>query len=313
MRSPPSPYGGAVPSRDHDHALTLAHEAHLDHGSQQTLLRRREQMFYRDAAGGASMSQDPVFGSPGPKERSRRSTSANRGRNRRAPSPVDPPLANLDRAVAERTADDILTAIGVAHHPHTTASVPDRPHHARHPKIRPPIGDVVRLSEVAPEPVRWLSPGRLGIGKVTVLDGDPGFGKSTLLCELAARVTRGDPFPVAGPPPRVASSCSRRKTASSTPFGPASTPLAATPPASSPSSRFPAAPTLHAPSPFLATPHSWPPTPSMQMPPWSSSIPWPDFLARVTASTTPATCVASSPPYARSPSSPTSRLWSFAT
>jgi hypothetical protein len=43
--------------------------------------------------------------------------------------------------------------------------------------------------------VRWLSPGRLAAGKITILDGDPGLGKSTLLCEFAARVSRGDPLP----------------------------------------------------------------------------------------------------------------------
>jgi hypothetical protein len=56
-------------------------------------------------------------------------------------------------------------------------------------------GHMVRLSDVAPERLRWLSPGRLAAGKITVLDGDPGLGKSTLLCELAARVTRGEALP----------------------------------------------------------------------------------------------------------------------
>jgi len=43
--------------------------------------------------------------------------------------------------------------------------------------------------------VHWLSPGRLAAGKFTILDGDPGLGKSTLLCEFAARISRGDPLP----------------------------------------------------------------------------------------------------------------------
>jgi len=60
---------------------------------------------------------------------------------------------------------------------------------------REPLGHTVRLSDVAPDPVRWLWPGRIPIGKITVLDGDPGLGKSTLLCELAARISRGDPLP----------------------------------------------------------------------------------------------------------------------
>src|SRR5829696_9940279 len=53
----------------------------------------------------------------------------------------------------------------------------------------------VRLSDVAPESLRWLWRGRIPAGKITVLDGDPGLGKSTLLCELAARISRGDPLP----------------------------------------------------------------------------------------------------------------------
>jgi hypothetical protein len=54
---------------------------------------------------------------------------------------------------------------------------------------------MVRLSDVTPEPLRWLWPGYVPAGKLTVLDGDPGLGKSTLLCEVAARISRGDPLP----------------------------------------------------------------------------------------------------------------------
>jgi hypothetical protein len=60
---------------------------------------------------------------------------------------------------------------------------------------RAPLGHTVRLSDVAPEPLRWLWPGRIPAGKITLLDGDPGLGKSTLLCELAARISRGEPLP----------------------------------------------------------------------------------------------------------------------
>jgi hypothetical protein len=68
-------------------------------------------------------------------------------------------------------------------------------------KSRAPI---VALSQVAPESLRWLSPGRLAAGKITVIDGDPGLGKSTLLSEFAARISRGDPLPGGeAAPPRL--------------------------------------------------------------------------------------------------------------
>src|SRR5215213_1997255 len=60
---------------------------------------------------------------------------------------------------------------------------------------RDPLGHVVRLGQVDAEPVQWMAPGRLAAGKITVLDGDPGLGKSTLLCEWAARITRGEALP----------------------------------------------------------------------------------------------------------------------
>jgi len=54
---------------------------------------------------------------------------------------------------------------------------------------------VVRLSEVAPERVTWLWQDYLPIGKLVVLDGDPGVGKSMLTVDLAARVSTGSPMP----------------------------------------------------------------------------------------------------------------------
>jgi hypothetical protein len=47
----------------------------------------------------------------------------------------------------------------------------------------------VRLSSVRPRPVEWLWPGWLPLGKLCDLCGDPGLSKSTLLLDLAARVS----------------------------------------------------------------------------------------------------------------------------
>ncbi len=45
------------------------------------------------------------------------------------------------------------------------------------------------------EPVEWLWPGRIAVGKVTLLAGDPGCGKSIVALDIAARVTRGSALP----------------------------------------------------------------------------------------------------------------------
>lgn len=54
------------------------------------------------------------------------------------------------------------------------------------------------LSEVEPERVEWLWPGRLPLGKLSVLDGDPGLGKSAVTLDLAARVSAGLDLPDGG-------------------------------------------------------------------------------------------------------------------
>ena len=52
------------------------------------------------------------------------------------------------------------------------------------------------LAEIQPEPVQWLWEGRIPRGKLTLLEGEPGVGKSSLTLELAARVSRGSPMPL---------------------------------------------------------------------------------------------------------------------
>lgn len=53
----------------------------------------------------------------------------------------------------------------------------------------------VLLSEVVPERVRWLWKSRIALGKLNLLDGDPGLGKSAVTVDLAARVSVGKEWP----------------------------------------------------------------------------------------------------------------------
>jgi hypothetical protein len=56
---------------------------------------------------------------------------------------------------------------------------------------------IVTMSTVQPERVSWLWDRWIARGMLNLLDGDPGFGKSTITIDLAARVTRGDTMPLA--------------------------------------------------------------------------------------------------------------------
>lgn len=59
-----------------------------------------------------------------------------------------------------------------------------------------PYGDaiVIRLHEVQPRAVEWLWPNRVPLGKLTLLSGDPGLGKSLISLDMAARVSAGRPW-----------------------------------------------------------------------------------------------------------------------
>lgn len=47
-------------------------------------------------------------------------------------------------------------------------------------------------------PIRWLWPSRIACGKVTLIGGDPGLGKSQITAALAGIITRGGVWPVDG-------------------------------------------------------------------------------------------------------------------
>lgn len=58
----------------------------------------------------------------------------------------------------------------------------------------PPVR-LIRGDAVALEPVRWLWPGFLPAGMLTILGGSPGCGKTTIALSLAATITRGGVWP----------------------------------------------------------------------------------------------------------------------
>jgi hypothetical protein len=54
----------------------------------------------------------------------------------------------------------------------------------------PDGAQLVPFAGIRRERVRWLWPGRIPLGMLTLLVGDPGLGKSILTCSLAAQVSR---------------------------------------------------------------------------------------------------------------------------
>src|SRR5881409_974224 len=57
-------------------------------------------------------------------------------------------------------------------------------------------GGIIWAADVKEERIRWLWHGRIPLANVTLLDGDPGLGKSTLTLDIAARHSRGVEFPL---------------------------------------------------------------------------------------------------------------------
>jgi len=53
----------------------------------------------------------------------------------------------------------------------------------------------VCLADIAPKSVEWLWPERIALGKLTILAGDPGLGKSFVTLDMAAKVSTGRAWP----------------------------------------------------------------------------------------------------------------------
>jgi hypothetical protein len=58
--------------------------------------------------------------------------------------------------------------------------------------------EVAAVSRLQSRQIDWLWPGWLALGKLALLDGDPGLGKSLVALDWCARLSRGQPFPDGG-------------------------------------------------------------------------------------------------------------------
>jgi len=60
---------------------------------------------------------------------------------------------------------------------------------------KPDTLKLIRMSEIATEAIKWLWYPYIPFGKITVIQGDPGDGKTTAVLAIAAAVTTGKPLP----------------------------------------------------------------------------------------------------------------------
>jgi len=98
----------------------------------------------------------------------------------------DPPMkkAEVEKTVCNLVAKHLANSIG-------NESEEERnkePLHGAELSVSP-------FSQIASREVSWLWEGRFALGKITLLTGDGGVGKSMLTCDIAARISRGICFP----------------------------------------------------------------------------------------------------------------------
>ena len=77
------------------------------------------------------------------------------------------------------------------------SSLKATPRRASGESVGPPerLGGSVCLADLQSKVIKWLWRGMLPFGKLAILDGDPGLGKSVLTIDIIARVTNGSPMP----------------------------------------------------------------------------------------------------------------------
>ncbi len=60
------------------------------------------------------------------------------------------------------------------------------------------VAQVRTLADIEPREIRWLWPGRIARGRITLLVGVPGAGKSFMMADVAARLSAGRQWPDGG-------------------------------------------------------------------------------------------------------------------
>ncbi|MBM4097972.1 MAG: hypothetical protein FJ261_14540 [Planctomycetes bacterium] len=114
-----------------------------------------------------------------------------------------PPLDELEvdktaASVARYEPDQIATAMAENHF---QEMFPAKPRHpipvGKETRIRC-VPDVICLADIEPQKVLWLWPGRIPLGRLMLLVGRPGAGKSFLTCDMIARISRGSHWPEPG-------------------------------------------------------------------------------------------------------------------
>jgi AAA domain-containing protein len=101
------------------------------------------------------------------------------------------------QATMRRILDSLNDYLTILHKPAT----PD----PTNPTDPPPVPNAhpqdLLLSDIDPRPLTWLWPQRIPLGKLTLLEGDPGIGTSLFATHLAACLTTGHPLPDGTPAP----------------------------------------------------------------------------------------------------------------
>lgn len=96
-------------------------------------------------------------------------------------------------------AASVSQAIADARDPKDEVMIPSAKNDA--PKQSKPTVELVRASDLEPEPVDWLWQDHIPRGKLTVLGGAPGTGKTTIAMKIASTVTTGGRWPDGGVSP----------------------------------------------------------------------------------------------------------------